>query len=189
MARGFNAARGFVDGATKTVRRVTPCRICFNAARGFVGGATAENASDRHDLLGFNAARGFVGGATTCIVLKERSVQSFNAARGFVGGAASVTLLQGEAGEKFQCRTRLCGWCSKHVRHFYVCDNSVSMPHAALWVVQLVIALSSPVVVLFQCRTRLCGWCSFVARSPCPPRGKKPFWKVSGNLSVLTENM
>ena len=41
----------------------------------------------------------------------------------------------------------------------------VSMPHAALWVVQL-------------------------RRSqPLSPRGKKPFWKVSGNLSVLTENM
>ena len=65
----------------------------------------------------------------------------------------------------------------------------VSMPHAALWVVQRGVDRSLSLLVLFQCRTRLCGWCSFVARSPCPPRGKKPFWKVSGNSSVLTENM
>ena len=66
----------------------------------------------------------------------------------------------------------------------------VSMPHAALWVVQLLHGAqhrSTPSV--FQCRTRLCGWCNCIARSPCPPRGKKPFWKVSENLSVLTENM
>ena len=87
------------------------------------------------------------------------------------------------------------------------------MPHAALWVVQhyLVFDIATQVGFnaargfvggaaydnidnnatqhAFQCRTRLCGWCSFVARSPCPPRGKKPFWKVSENLSVLTENM
>ena len=88
------------------------------------------------------------------------------------------------------------------------------MPHAALWVVQLYRKLTTIFDSVrfnaargfvggaakkgwvtcgnhsvFQCRTRLCGWCSFVARSPCPPRGKKPFWKVSENLSVLTENM
>ena len=66
----------------------------------------------------------------------------------------------------------------------------VSMPHAALWVVQR----EQPdrwehTLFLFQCRTRLCGWCSFVALSPFPPREKKPFWKVSRNLRVLTENM
>ena len=36
----------------------------------------------------------------------------------------------------FQCRTRLCGWCSKH---------SMPLPSA---------------LTRFQCRTRLCGWCS-----------------------------
>ena len=88
------------------------------------------------------------------------------------------------------------------------------MPHAALWVVQLKMRRKRLYDVIsfnaargfvggatmveadnlfaefsFQCRTRLCGWCNYIARSPCPPRGKKPFWKVSGNLSVLTENM
>ena len=66
---------------------------------------------------------------------------------------------------KFQCRTRLCEWCS--TLEFLNRDYGAG----------------------FQCRTRLCVWCSLIARSPCPPRGKKPFWKVSENLSVLTENM
>ena len=140
-------------------------------------------------------------------------------------------------GLPFQCRTRLCGWCSRLLvsRRFVLLP--VSMPHAALWVVQLVfekVAIPSDMVSMphaalwmvqrvsvvinrvsircfnaargfvggatklppasagetrFQCRTRLCGWCNRIARSPCPPRGKKPFWKVSENLSVLTENM
>ena len=65
----------------------------------------------------------------------------------------------------------------------------VSMPHAALWVVQRRASRRSMRAIWFQCRTRLCGWCSFVALSPFPPREKKPFWKVSRNLRVLTENM
>ena len=96
----------------------------------------------------------------------------------------------------------------------YIIPDSVSMPHAALWVVQRVgvyfahhrrrcfnaargfvggatisYRRANISAMAFQCRTRLCGWCNCIARSPCPPRGKKPFWKVSENLSVLTENM
>ena len=67
--------------------------------------------------------------------------------------------------------------------------KAVSMPHAALWVVQLYQSVAQAYRNRFQCRTRLCGWCSLVARSPFPPREKKPFWKVSGNLRCLTENM
>ena len=36
----------------------------------------------------------------------------FNAARGFVGGAATSPLPHDRFINKFQCRTRLCGWCS-----------------------------------------------------------------------------
>ena len=36
----------------------------------------------------------------------------------------------------FQCRTRLCGWCSVSVGGDYIDAAEVSMPHAALWVVQ-----------------------------------------------------
>ena len=37
----------------------------------------------------------------------------------------------------FQCRTRLCGWCSIEDRIQELRRTIVSMPHAALWVVQL----------------------------------------------------
>ena len=117
-------------------------------------------------LNSFNAARGFVGGATGLPSKHPRALlMSFNAARGFVGGATLAR--DDEEGEdrQFQCRTRLCGWCNEDEEEFEL------------------------VPMTFQCRTRLCGWCNSIARSPCPPRGKKPFWKVSGNLSVLTENM
>ena len=39
--------------------------LCFNAARGFVGGATASTSSPSILAFGFNAARGFVGGAAS----------------------------------------------------------------------------------------------------------------------------
>ena len=39
--------------------------------------------------------------------------------------------------------------------------NEVSMPHAALWVVQHHrIKAGASVIDGFQCRTRLCGWCN-----------------------------
>ena len=60
----------------------------------------------------FNAARGFVGGAADNPVIFSATVSCFNAARGFVGGAAPV---QGKEERK---------------------SSVVSMPHAALWVVQ-----------------------------------------------------
>ena len=191
MARGFNAARGFVDGATKTVRRVTPCRICFNAARGFVGGATAENASDRHDLLGFNAARGFVGGAarTWTALSTFFGVSMPHAALWVV--QLRIRMRTKEREIWFQCRTRLCGWCSLEKVDIDI-EGSASFNAARGFVGGAADNIFSEGLrdyEEFQCRTRLCGWCSFVARSPCPPKGKKPFWKVSGNLRCLTENM
>ena len=61
---------------------------------------------------GFNAARGFVGGAAPYDYQKDFSFVRFNAARGFVGGAASVLVKEFSYSWRFQCRTRLCGWCS-----------------------------------------------------------------------------
>ena len=113
----------------------------------------------------------------------------FNAARGFVGGAARLQHERDTLLQAFQCRTRLCGWCSttRGVRHqkqprFNAARGFVG--GAALIMLNLTYVEDA-----FQCRTRLCGWCSLVARSPFPPREKKPFWKVSGNLRCLTENM
>jgi len=65
-----------------------------------------------------------------------RHVHRFNAARGFVGGATMNSSLTPVPLIRFQCRTRLCGWCNKLVNKDQV------------------------VVAVFQCRTRLCGWCN-----------------------------
>ena len=70
-----------------------------------------------------------------CFHGKNRS-QCFNAARGFVGGATvQVSKIELYA-TKFQCRTRLCGWCNHYGIGSTVEVAVVSMPHAALWVVQ-----------------------------------------------------
>ena len=61
----------------------------------------------------FNAARGFVGGAAEIPCLKTtQPCRCFNAARGFVGGAARAVSSHFIEDAVFQCRTRLCGWCS-----------------------------------------------------------------------------
>ena len=91
----------------------------------------------------------------------QRADRGAHAARGFVGGATFVVNLKNLPCGAFQCRTRLCGWCS-----FYGVERSrlidVSMPHAALWVVQHGAAKCLAFCEKFQCRTRLCGWCSNV---------------------------
>ena len=162
-----------------------------HAARGFVGGAASESRVRAFETrTGFNAARGFVGGAAIIHYLYSRWRVCFNAARGFAGGAAMSEEAKTVINALFQCRTRLCGWCSHR-----------SVQSRLLWRTRFNAArgfvggATSPWgyprrrLREFQCRTRLCGWCNCIARSPCPPRGKKPFWKVSENLSVLTENM
>ena len=47
-----------------------------------------------------------------CSPLLKVRAESFNAARGFVGGAAPHGGLVPFEVFQFQCRTRLCGWCS-----------------------------------------------------------------------------
>ncbi len=59
----------------------------------------------------------------------------FNAARGFVGGARKNAITIGALAALFQCRTRLCWWCKRHAITMAI-ENVVSMPHAALLVVQ-----------------------------------------------------
>ena len=70
----------------------------------------------------------------------QRADGGAHAARGFVGGATKGV---------FKMSTKII----------------VSMPHAALWVVQRSrIYLDEVVRIGFQCRTRLCGWCSSLRR-------------------------
>ena len=84
---GFNAARGFVGGATARRRRSQKAILVSmpHAALWVV-----QRSWERSRLVaqsGFNAARGFVGGATVPICAFGLARCSFNAARGFVGGA------------------------------------------------------------------------------------------------------
>ena len=92
---------------------------------------------------------------------------------------------------RFQCRTRLCGWCSLVTVSHSASTSLVSMPHAALWVVQRLTGELSRFRLAgfnaargfvggaackfsmrwregatFQCRTRLCGWCSGTTTTP-----------------------
>ena len=160
----FNAARGFVGGATwedgknPSKEYVFQCRtrLCgWCSGKAYRFGYTQFGVSMPHaalwvvqrsmlrflktPFLRFNAARGFVGGAAHRVSSLVRARKRFNAARGFVGGAANLGVEQRLSPMKFQCRTRLCGWCSTRM------DSSTIM-----W-------------TMFQCRTRLCGWCSLKA--------------------------
>ena len=107
----------------------------FNAARGFVGGARLRLSAISQSFVCFNAARGFVGGASRARGSGEGDRTRFNAARGFVGGASFL-------------------------RREDLLRRKVSMPHAALLVVQ---DFNDGKIDydhwMFQCRTRLCWWC------------------------------
>ena len=122
--------------------------------------------------------------------MSEELYTSFNAARGFVGGATWIADNDLPHGVVFQCRTRLCWWCnlitpSKQKTTLVGFNAARGFVGGAARRAQK----GEKILRLFQCRTRLCGWYNCIARSPFPPREKKPFWKVSENLSVLTENM
>ena len=56
----------------------------------------------------------------------------FNAARGFVCGAAKEGAHERESHQRFQCRTRLCGWYSLYGLKYPIETKGGSMPHAAI---------------------------------------------------------
>ena len=146
------------------VRQFYVCdNSCTFQCRTRLCGWCNENAPDNPvPNKGFNAARGFVGGATINGALVEMRVRV-----SMPHAALWVVQLLSRGYQQsiltFQCRTRLCGWCNpKEAREFI--KAVVSMPHAALWVVQLpVIKGVSQWDWRFQCRTRLCGWCNVVS--------------------------
>ena len=82
----------------------------------------------------FNAARGFVCGASQNMLVMWLGSAGFNAARGFVCGARSFApMFPGQV--------------------------DVSMPLAALFVVQVLLNVGYGYNGWFQCRSRLCLWC------------------------------
>ena len=84
----------------------------------------------------FNAARGFVGGAARVSSGARTSMICFNAARGFVGGAASGVVARAKM-TVVVSMPHAALWVVQHRwrgRRTFI--RGVSMPHAALWVVQ-----------------------------------------------------
>ena len=87
--------------------------MCFNAARGFVGGATVMSAIKLSVVDGFNAARGFVGGATLAFCENSAGNRWFQCRTRLCGWCNETQKIAGcETPWMFQCRTRLCGWCN-----------------------------------------------------------------------------
>ena len=67
---------------------------------------------------------------------ETRDIQGFNAARGFVCGASKFGISILIRKSVFQCRSRLCLWCKTGHASASVRSVIVSMPLAALFVVQ-----------------------------------------------------
>ena len=110
--------------------------------------------------LRFNAARGFVGGAAQNFRNSQTLSKMFQCRTRLCGWCSREHSYRLFGDAWFQCRTRLCGWCSGGARSERNELCGVSMPHAALWVVQLCHECDKTFCRRFQCRTRLCGWCN-----------------------------
>ena len=85
---------------------------------------------------GAHAARGFVGGAAGKLRYRQILEGGFNAARGFVGGAADKNTSK-KTGPELVSMPHAALWVVQRGHYhgkFFCCR--VSMPHAALWVVQ-----------------------------------------------------
>ena len=81
---------------------------------------------------GAHAARGFVGGATSLISSIRRSKRMFQCRTRLCGWCSRTECLERRGPMAFQCRTRLCGWCSERGIPSWNSLSIVSMPHAAI---------------------------------------------------------
>ena len=148
-----------------------------HAARGFVGGAAIIPRASEETTLVFQCRTRLCGWCSQLLVYEDKHMGGFNAARGFVGGAA---FSEGEvyAHVAFQCRTRLCGWCSAFGALSFSGVIDVSMPHAALWVVQPYSATSDSLFVpRFNAARGFVGGAASSLSALVPLRGKRPFGK------------
>ena len=161
MNESFNAARGFVGGATFFPHGVLPrrdvfqcrTRLCgwcnsygsipirvthdsFNAARGFVGGAARHLSGKRSPSNGFNAARSMICGATSRSSSMRAQRCGFNAARSMICGATTVFSATMETFLRFNAaRSMICG--ATHLGYCYTREYPQ-----------------------FQCRTQHDMWCN-----------------------------
>ena len=170
---GFNAARGFVGGAATASNTSMRGLSGFNAARGCFLSPLPPLRGPPPPL-----AQGRLGYAPFSRRITQyqlpppmrgkwraqRADGGAHAARGFVGGAAFAEQITHLGGSAFQCRTRLCGWCSHSSGRRN--QSSSSFNAARGFVGGAARAVSSHFIedAVFQCRTRLCGWCSPLRR-------------------------
>ena len=113
---------------------ITLPRYCFNAARSILCGATSKRRNLKWQRWCFNAARSILCGAT------------FMSKWWFSPNG-------------FQCRTQHYMWCNLDVGQDVV-QHEVSMPHAALYVVQPSLTEQKRALFSFQCRTQHYMWCN-----------------------------
>jgi len=89
--------------------------------------------------------------------------------------------LSQDSEQKMHFATKKQGCCTKQKLRTTTLPDSTN-PHelvyAALYVVQHEQVKVTAVTPKFQCRTQHYMWCNSVARSPCPARGERAFWKV-----------
>ena len=76
-----------------------------------------------------------MGGAATEFSLNGDTITSFNAARGFVGGAARKNR-RSQKGHMRVSMPHAALWVVQRARERFSSRITVSMPHAALWGVQ-----------------------------------------------------
>ena len=109
---------------------------CFNAARGFVGGAAVSGST-------VSSWRRVSMPHAALWVVQPQGLHRFTSGYSVSMPHAALWVVQLRDPIKivamlvlFQCRTRLCGWCSRDELY------------------------TERELGKFQCRTRLCGWCS-----------------------------
>ena len=103
-------------------------------------------------------------------------LHSFNAARSILCGATSPPRRKPKS-LQFQCRTQHFMWCNIDDVGVYSSSGCFNAARSILCGATTKENIS-PASLMFQCRTQHFMWCNSVARSPCPARGERAFWKV-----------
>ena len=135
MGYRFNAARGFVGGATKNLNlNIEPNTVSMPHAALWVVQPVFQYGLCV--LCWFQCRTRLCGWCNIIMKIIKTSLTVFQCRTRLCGWCNSWSLNKSNSVYAFQCRTRLCGWCNRHKCRDARWLCSVSMPHAALWVVQ-----------------------------------------------------
>ena len=133
-----------------------PVQLC---PMGLLLGQVSKWRAQRADR-GAHAARGFVGGAagTGSFAPDYSGVSMPHAALWVVQPTSQLRMRRSRC--VFQCRTRLCGWCSNKVFSLKGATYRFNAARGFVGGAAPIFVQGCPHHCEFQCRTRLCGWCS-----------------------------